>query len=270
MGTYLSKLLRDVTFNTKQPDSNLYFENGLVVSDELNSALEQSDKLRLFNYISHYNSLSPLGDLKVLPLSNEPLKEVTPLDPTPKLDIEFNTVAYKIKNYRGYLPISQEDVDDTDNAIEDVVLSMMTDKTIDTENYYIAEQLKKAPQESLSRLEDIKDIINTKMGQKTTDIQVVMSTTLYNEYDQNNLLDNVLGTLSSREVIVLPDEVIGNAVGDKVAFVGDLHAYASFIDRQRDTLRWVDNSLYGINLMLMLRFDVVINDTNAGYYVTLD
>lgn len=62
--------------------------------------------------------------------------------------------------------------------------------------------------------------------------------------------------------------MIGTAVGDKVAFVGDAKAFCKFFNRKQVSVKWVDHNVYGQMLAAFVRFDVKAGDTDAGYYVT--
>ena len=74
--------------------------------------------------------------------------------------------------------------------------------------------------------------------------------------------------LFGKEVVVLDDDMIGNADGELVGFVGDPKAFCTLFDRKRASVKWVDNDIYGQLLAGFVRFDVVATDTEAGYYVT--
>src|SRR5699024_5243451 len=76
--------------------------------------------------------------------------------------------------------------------------------------------------------------------------------------------------LLGKEVIVLDDEIIGDAAGDKVGFIGDPKAAVTFFDRKRASVKWIDNDVYGQLLAGFVRFDVQPTDTNAGFYVTFE
>ena len=72
------------------------------------------------------------------------------------------------------------------------------------------------------------------------------------------------------EVVVLPDEVIGLAEGDKVGFIGDAEEAIAFFNRKEVQFRWSDGKLYGQEIATAIRFDVQPVDIAAGYYVTFE
>src|SRR5699024_7365770 len=76
--------------------------------------------------------------------------------------------------------------------------------------------------------------------------------------------------LFGREVIVLDDDMIGDADGDLVGFIGDPKAYCTYFDRKQTSVKWIDNDIYGQLLAGFIRFDVVATDEDAGYYVTYE
>ena len=56
--------------------------------------------------------------------------------------------------------------------------------------------------------------------------------------------------------------------GDKVAFVGDLYNFVTLFDRNKNSLRWLDNSLiYGMSLMFYTRFVVKKIETDCAYFL---
>ncbi len=138
--------------------------------------------------------------------------------------------------------------------------------------------LKSAPAKAVTGLDGFKAVFNKDI-KKVYTAKAVISASLYNELDilkdstgryllQDDITVASGKRLFGKEVVVLDDDVIGNAAGDLVGFVGDPKAFATLFDRKRASVKWVDNDVYGQLLAGFVRFDVEVADTDAGFYVT--
>lgn len=131
----------------------------------------------------------------------------------------------------------------------------------------------------MTDIDGLKDIVNVTID-PAYNVKFIASQSFFNELDKMKdndgryLLQQDVTVASGykllgREVVVMADDVIGTAAGNKVAFVGDPSLFVKFFDRQQASVRWVDNDVYGQLLAGFVRFDVEVADTAAGFYVTL-
>lgn len=220
------------------------------------------------------------GSYPILKANKNKMISVAELAKNPALaNPEFTKVNYEITTYRGYIPVSQEALDDSDVDLGGLVAEHIQRQSLNTSNAAIAAKLQTATAVSVTGIDDLKDIVNVKIDPAYA-IKFVASQSFFNELDKMKdnygryLLQQDVTVASGykllgREVVVLADDVIGTAVGDKVAFIGDPSLFAKYFDRQQASVRWVDNDVYGQLLAGFVRFDVEVADTAAGFYVTL-
>lgn len=192
---------------------------------------------------------------------------------------EFTKVNYEIATYRGYIPVSQEALDDSDIDLGGLVAEYIQRQSLNTSNAEIAKKLQTATAKTVTDIDGLKDIVNVTID-PAYNVKFIASQSFFNELDKMKdndgryLLQQDVTVASGykllgREVVVMADDVIGTAAGNKVAFVGDPSLFVKYFDRQQASVRWVDNDVYGQLLAGFVRFDVEVADTAAGFYVTL-
>lgn len=220
------------------------------------------------------------GSYPILKANKNKMISVAELAKNPALaNPEFTKVNYEIATYRGYIPVSQEALDDSDIDLGGLVAEHIQRQSLNTSNAAIAAKLQTATAVSVTGIDDLKDIVNVKIDPAYA-IKFVASQSFFNELDKMKdndgryLLQQDVTVASGykllgRELVVMADDVIGTAAGDKVAFIGDPSLFAKYFDRQQASVRWVDNDVYGQLLAGFVRFDVEVADTAAGFYVTL-
>ena len=90
--------------------------------------------------------------------------------------------------------------------------------------------------------------------------------------DRYLLSDNIASPsgkqLLGKNVIVVSDEILGTAKGDKVAFIGDVKEAIFMADRKDVAVEWLHHEIYGKYLGLYTRFDIKAADVDAGFFVT--
>jgi len=251
----------------------------LVPEDLLSPEMTPEDVVDLKSYVRTVNVTRGSGKYPVISKSGTRMNTVAELEANPELQKpQVTEIEYSIDTYRGYIPVSQEVIDDADYDIVGLIDEEINDQKLNTTNYAIAQILKGATAKTVTGLDGLITLLNT--GFKTAyDVKLFLSQSLFNELDLMKdqrgrylLQDDI--TLASgkrfkgKEVVVLDDEMIGTSPGDLVAFVGDARAFVRFFDRRQLSVKWVDHSIYGEMLAGFLRFDVVEADEAAGYYVT--
>lgn len=220
------------------------------------------------------------GSYPILKANKNKMISVAELAKNPALAIpEFTKVNYEIATYRGYIPVSQESLDDSDIDLGGLVAENIQRQSLNTSNAEIAAKLQTATAKTVTTIDDLKDIVNVAIDPAYA-VKFIASQSFFNELDKMKdndgryLLQQDVTVASGykllgREVVVMADDVIGKTAGDKVAFVGDPSLFVKYFDRQQASVRWVDNDVYGQLLAGFVRFDVEVADTAAGFYVTL-
>lgn len=220
------------------------------------------------------------GSYPILKANKNKMTSVAELAKNPELaKPEFTKVNYEIATYRGYIPVSQEALDDSDIDLGGVVAEHIQLQSLNTSNAAIAAKLQTATAKTVTDIDGLKDIVNVTID-PAYNVKFIASQSFFNELDKMKdndgryLLQQDVTVASGykllgREVVVMADDVIGTAAGNKVAFVGDPSLFVKFFDRQQASVRWVDNDVYGQLLAGFVRFDVEVADTAAGFYVTL-
>lgn len=220
------------------------------------------------------------GSYPILRANKNKMTSVAELVKNPELaKPEFTKVNYEIATYRGYIPVSQEALDDSDIDLGGLVAEHIQRQSLNTSNAAIAAKLQTATAKTVTTIDELKDIVNVAIDPAYA-VKFIASQSFFNELDKMKdndgryLLQQDVTVASGykllgREVVVMADDVIGTAAGNKVAFVGDPSLFVKFFDRQQASVRWVDNDVYGQLLAGFVRFDVEVADTAAGFYVTL-
>ena len=265
-------------------------DGGVLIPEEiLAPEKEKRDVVDLTKYVRVRKVNSGSGKVPLLKKSGSRLYTVEELEKNPELaKPRVEDVDYSIDTYRGYVPISQEVIDDADYDIVGLIAEDMADQELNTKNAAIAAILKSAPAVSYTGedenktadtvvgVDGLKTVLNTKL-KRVYNTKLYVSSSLYNELDllkdKNGrylLQDSITAasgkSFAGREVIVLDDDVIGEAAGDLVAFVGDAYEFVTLFDRKQMSAKWVDMNIYGELLGIFVRFDAVKFDEAAGYY----
>lgn len=262
-------------------------DGGVLIPEEiLAPQKEKKDALDLTKYVHVIKTNRGSGKIPLIKKSGSKMNTVAELEKNPELaKPEIDDVSFDIDTYRGYIPVSQEAIEDADYDITGLIAEEIADQELNTKNAAIVTILKSAPAPEYDDNEDalpvvgidgLKTVINTKL-KRVYNVKLFVSSSLYNELDitkdkngryllQDSISSASGKTFAGREVIVLDDDVIGEQAGDKVAFVGDAYEFVKLFDRKRASVKWVDNNIYGELLAGFVRFDTVAFDENAGYY----
>lgn len=255
-------------------------EGGALIPEELLKPQEVlEDVIDLSKFVSVVPVSSGAGKYPVIKKSGSKMVSVAELAANPELAKPTITeVPYDIETYRGYIPISQEVIDDADYDVTGLITGEINDQELNTKNAAIATVFKAATAKAVTGLDGIKGVFNKDI-KKVYNVKAFVSSSLYNELDilkDNNgrylLQDDITVAsgkrISGKEVVVLDDDMIGTADGDLVGFIGDAKAAVTLFDRKRASVKWVDHNVYGQLLAGFVRFDVSQTDTDAGFYIT--
>ena len=283
------KVLREGPVEPEEPEivSFKVVDGGVLIPEEiLAPQKEKKDALDLTKYVHVIKTNRGSGKIPLIKKSGSKMNTVAELEKNPELaKPEIDDVSFDIETYRGYIPVSQEAIEDADYDIAGLIAEEIADQELNTKNAAIVNILKSAPAPEYDDskkalpvvgIDGLKTVINTKL-KRVYNVKLFVSSSLYNELDitkdkngryllQDSISSASGKTFAGREVIVLDDDVIGEQAGDKVAFVGDAYEFVKLFDRKRASVKWVDNNIYGELLAGFVRFDTVAFDENAGYY----
>ena len=219
------------------------------------------------------------GSYPILKKATSKMASVEELEKNPALaKPEFTGVDWKVKTYRGAIPLSQEAIDDADVDLLAIVAEAANQIKVNTTNDAIATVLKDFEAKTAADLDAIKEILNVNLD-PAYNVSFVVSQSFYQKLDTMKdkngryLLQDSIDSASGKvflghPVFVVSDTALG-ATGEAKAFIGDIKRAVLFADRQELGLRWTDNEIYGQYLQAVVRFDVKKADAKAGYFVTM-
>lgn len=252
---------------------------GALIPQELLAPQEKpEDIVDLRNYVKVVGVNSASGKYPVIAKSGSKMNTVEELEQNPELSKpKISNIDYSIATRRGYIPISQEAIDDADYDVTGLIRDEINDQSRNTRNTDIATVLKSATAKSVTGLDGLKDLVNKEI-KKVYPVKFIISASLYAELDklkdkngryllQDSITSSSGKMLSGKEVIVLDDEIIAGA-GELKGFVGDPKSFCTFFDRKQTSVEWVDNQIYGKLLAGVVRYDVKKTDADAGFYIT--
>lgn len=252
---------------------------GILIPAEILAPQEKpEDIVDLKNYVKNVSVNSASGKYPVIAKSGSKMSTVAELEQNPELSKpKISNIDYSIETRRGYIPISQEAIDDADYDVTGLIRDEINDQSRNTRNTDIATVLKSATAKSVTGLDGLKDLVNKEI-KKVYPVKFIISASLYAELDklkdkngryllQDSITSSSGKMLFGREVVVLDDDMIAGD-GDLKGFVGDPKSFCTFFDRKQTSVEWVDNQIYGKLLAGIVRYDVKKTDTDAGFYIT--
>ncbi len=255
-------------------------DGGVLVPEEVLAPYRQpEDVIDLTKLVKVVSVTTGSGTIPIIKKSTGRMASVAELEENPELAKPTITdVDYKIATYRGYVPVSQEVIDDADFDVTGLIAEDISGQELNTKNDAIAAVLKTATPKAVEGLDELKAVINKDI-KKVYSVKLVISASLYNVLDtlkdkngryllQDDITVASGKRLFGKEIVVLDDDIIGEDDGDLVGFVGDPKAFAVLFDRKRASVKWVDNDIYGQLLASYVRFDVKKVDADAGFYIT--
>lgn len=252
---------------------------GILIPVEMLAVQKKpEDVVDLGNYVNNVSVNSSSGKYPVIAKSGSKMSTVAELEQNPELSKpKISNIDYSIETRRGYIPISQEAIDDADYDVTGLICDEINDQSRNTRNADIATVLKSATAKSVTGLDGLKDLVNKEI-KKVYPVKFIISSSLYAELDKLKdkngrylLQDSITSAsgkvLSGKEVVVLDDDMIAGA-GELKGFVGDAKSFCTFFDRKQASVEWVDNQIYGKLLAGVVRYDVKKTNADAGFYIT--
>ena len=274
---YLTK--RDLTV----ADGTTTGSNGVALPHAVLQAIEKpANTNELVGLANHISVNAPAGTLPVLSATDTTLATAEELAENPQLaKMALSGVDYKLKTYRGAIPVSQELLDDADSnvQIEQLIGDYATQIHDNTLNADIAAALKTATASTVTSFDDFKKAYNDTY--KYSNRVVVISKSGYDALDTlkddegRYLLQDDIASATGKAILgapvyVVEDTRLGAKDGDQVAFVGSVHSFVTVADFKDLRVKWTDDYVYGEQLQLIVREDTVVADPDAGKFLTLD
>ncbi|HEW0416823.1 TPA: phage major capsid protein [Streptococcus pneumoniae] len=189
----------------------------------------------------------------------------------------ISEIDYSIKTYRGYVPVSQEMIDDADYDIMSIVEDEVFNQGENTELSLVTAVLKTATQADAAGFDGIKDIYNKKL-KSIYKASIVVTKSMFAALDkvkdkdgrymlQTDVTSPTGYSFGGKTIYKVDDTVFGNE-GDMKFFIGDVTEFVKEFDRSQVSVKWVNNDIYGQLLGLFIRLDIKKADEEAGFFGT--
>lgn len=232
----------------------------------------------LLNLVHVVKVTSGSGSYPVLKKSNRKMTEVGELEENPELGkTKITEVDYKIKTYRGEIPLSREAIDDAQYDLIGILQDDIQDQDEQTKLAIVADVLKTAKAVNASGYDGLKDILNTKIS-SVYKKSLVVTDSMFNALDkvkdktgrymlQADITSPTGYSFSGKTIYPVDDTLLGQE-GDMKYFIGDVEYFLTLFDRMELSVNWEDNHRFGKNLASYLRFDIKKTDEDAGFFGT--
>lgn len=232
----------------------------------------------LLNLVHVVKVTSGSGSYPVLKKSNRKMTEVGELEENPELGkTKITEVDYKIKTYRGEIPLSREAIDDAQYDLIGILQDDIQDQDEQTKLAIVADVLKTAKAVNASGYDGLKDILNTKIS-SVYKKSLVVTDSMFNALDkvkdktgrymlQADITSPTGYSFSGKTIYPVDDTLLGQE-GDMKYFIGDVEYFLTLFDRMELSVNWEENHRFGKNLASYLRFDIKKTDEDAGVFGT--
>jgi HK97 family phage major capsid protein len=174
---------------------------------------------------------------------------------------EFDILSYTIKKFAGYLPVTNELLDDSDANIANTIIEWLGEEELATDNAKVIALVNTLAAATLTGIKDIKKALNVTLALFKDTSKVYTNADGLNYLDTledgnkrflltpdpNKPMEAFLSVGTRRvPLVVIPNEVLPTAEGGKVPFwMGDLHAFAKKFNRKQLTLTVSDTAAVG-------------------------
>ena len=201
---------------------------------------------------------------------------------------KFSRISYEIAKYMGYLPVTNELLEDSDAAIAETVMKWLADEGVATDNAQILAKINEKEATALTGIKDIKKAINVTLSAFKGSVAIITNDdgiqyldTLEDKNGRPLLSPDPARPMEARltvgfrtiPVVQVPNEVLATAEGGKVPFImGDLFEYMKKFDRKQLTLTQSNTAaVEGFNAFEedmtlfkgIMREDFVVKDAQA-------
>lgn len=261
---------------------------GLKTTDSGSAALIPTEVLKphflektrnpLLDLVQRVKVNSGSGKYPVIKKTDSKMASTKELKANPELGKpSISEIDYSIKTYRGYIPVSQEMIDDADYDIMSIVEDEVFNQGENTELSLVATILKSATQADAAGFDGIKDIYNKKL-KSIYKASIVVTQSMFAALDkvkdkngrymlQTDVASPTGYSFGGKTIYPVDDTVFGSE-GDMKFFIGDVSEFVKLFDRSQVSVKWVNNDIYGQLLGLFIRLDVKKVDDAAGFFGT--
>lgn len=261
---------------------------GLKMTDSGSAALIPTEVLKphflektrnpLLDLVQRVQVNSGSGKYPVIKKTDSKMASTDELKANPELGKpSISEIDYSIKTYRGYIPVSQEMIDDADYDIMSIVEDEVFNQGENTELSLVATILKSATQADAAGFDGIKDIYNKKL-KSIYKASIVVTQSMFAALDkvkdkngrymlQTDVASPTGYSFGGKTIYPVDDTVFGSE-GDMKFFIGDVSEFVKLFDRSQVSVKWVNNDIYGQLLGLFIRLDVKKVDAAAGFFGT--
>lgn len=261
---------------------------GLKTTDSGSAALIPTEVLKphflektrnpLLDLVQRVKVNSGSGKYPVIKKTDSKMASTDELKANPELGKpSISEIDYSIKTYRGYIPVSQEMIDDADYDIMSIVEDEVFNQGENTELSLVATILKSATQADAAGFDGIKDIYNKKL-KSIYKASIVVTQSMFAALDkvkdkngrymlQTDVASPTGYSFGGKTIYPVDDTVFGSE-GDMKFFIGDVSEFVKLFDRSQVSVKWVNNDIYGQLLGLFIRLDVKEVDAAAGFFGT--
>lgn len=261
---------------------------GLKTTDSGSAALIPTEVLKphflektrnpLLDLVQRVKVNSGSGKYPVIKKTDSKMASTDELKDNPELGKpSISEIDYSIKTYRGYIPVSQEMIDDADYDIMSIVEDEVFNQGENTELSLVATILKSATQADAAGFDGIKDIYNKKL-KSIYKASIVVTQSMFAALDkvkdkngrymlQTDVASPTGYSFGGKTIYPVDDTVFGSE-GDMKFFIGDVSEFVKLFDRSQVSVKWVNNDIYGQLLGLFIRLDVKKVDAAAGFFGT--
>ena len=261
---------------------------GLKTTDSGSAALIPTEVLKphfldkprnpLLDLVQRVQVNSGSGKYPVIKKTDGKMVSTDELKANPELGKpSISEIDYSIKTYRGYIPVSQEMIDDADYDIMSIVEDEVFNQGENTELSLVATILKSATQADAAGFDGIKDIYNKKL-KSIYKASIVVTQSMFAALDkvkdkngrymlQTDVASPTGYSFGGKTIYPVDDTVFGSE-GDMKFFIGDVSEFVKLFDRSQVSVKWVNNDIYGQMLGLFIRLDVKKVDAAAGFFGT--
>lgn len=272
-----------VTRDMSIADGTTTANNGVAIPHDVLQSIEKpANTHSLSGLANHVQVTSPAGTLPVLSSTDVSLATAEELAENPQLaKMALSGVDYKLKTYRGAIPVSQEMLDDAASAanISGLIGDYATQIHDNTMEKDVATALQSATASTITSFDDFKKAYNDtyKYSQRV----VVVTKSAFDALDtlKDNqgryLLQDDISSATGKAILgapvyVVEDTRLGSKDGDQLAFVGSVHSFVTVADFKDLRVKWTDDYVYGQQLQLIVREDTIVADSDAGKLLTLN
>lgn len=258
-------------------------DNSLAIPKDILQPIERPANTNSLISLANVISVSaPAGTVPVMSATDIVLATSAELAENPQIaKLQLKGVDYKLVTKRGYIPVSQEFIDDAadDVNVDTLIGDYATQIRDNTLVKDIAGVLKTATAATVTSFDDVKKTKNEFF--KYGNISFVATKSAFDVFDtlKDNdgryLLQDSISSPSGKQLLgspvyVVEDKVLGARDGDKLVFIGDVKAF-TIVPLFKDLrAKWIDNDTYGQKLQLVIRDDAKVADADAGKLLTLN